>query len=142
MKAITDFIKLHFLPIAGVIGILISVVSFIYLKGYKASGKDSGNATVVQNQVVMLDSIASFSRRMTSIEVKLGSVIEKQGEAKTAYNSLRLVVLDMASKTQGMTIDQFKQYMESVPELKKNMMFNQVYQPVQIPFIFTLSQTP
>ena len=141
MKRITDFIKLHFLPIAGAIGVIFSACMWLFTQGYKASGKDSGNATVVTNQVVMLDSIASFSRRMSSIEVKLGSVIEKQVEAKSAYNSLRAVVLDMASKAPGMTIQQILDYSNSIPELKKNSMINQV----QIPYkneslILTLRQ--
>ena len=115
--------------IGGVMAI-VTVASVIYAQGIKSERKDSGNTTIVTNQVVMLDSIASFSRRMTSIEVKLGSAIEKQVEAKSAYNSLRAVVLDMASKAPGMTIQQILDYSNELPTLKKNLLLNEV----QIPY--------
>lgn len=142
MKKIIDFIKTHFLPIAGAIGILFSVVTWVYVRGYKASNKDSGDSIVVQNQVVMLDSMNSFSRQMQIVKVELGTISEKQTEAKNAYNSLRLVVLDMASKAPGMTIQQILEYSNSVPELKKNMLFNQIpYRRDTTPYSFTYLST-
>ena len=47
---------------------------------------------------------------------QISTVIEKQDETKTAFNSLRAIVLDH----QATTIEEFKKLNNEVPELKKN----------------------
>jgi hypothetical protein len=113
---------------------IVAVVSFIYAAGIKSERKDSGNVKIISDISVIKDSINSISTQLRPIKDQLSNVAEKQVESKNAYNALRLVVLDMASKSPGMTIDQFKQYMESVPELKKNLMLNQLYLQNPIPY--------
>jgi hypothetical protein len=105
---------------------VVSVVTFVYAIGVKSERKDNSNMTIVSDIRVIKDSIVSISGQIKPIRDELSVLSNNQAEAKTAYNSLRLVVLDMASKAPGMTIEQFKQYIENMPELKKNSMLNQL----------------
>ena len=115
-KAFLDSAKGY---IAGVMAIL-GAASFIFALGIKSERKDSGSKAVV-------DSIASFSKEIrlvrkdvNQLTVEVGVVIEKQTDQKVAYNSLRLVVLDLVKREPGMTLEQFQQYLENTPILKKN----------------------
>ena len=108
---------------------LVAVVSFIYAAGIKSERKNSSNLTIVSDIRVIKDSIVSISGQIKPIRNELNVLSERQLESKNAYNSLRLVVLDMASKAPGMTIEQFKQYIENTPILKKNSMLNQLILP-------------
>jgi hypothetical protein len=105
---------------------VVAVVSFLFALGVKSERKDSGNAIVVADIKVIKDSINSISKQLYPIKDQLINITEKQTEAKVAYNSLRLLVLDIKSKEPGMTIDQFRQILESTPELKKKGLTNQI----------------
>jgi hypothetical protein len=105
---------------------VVSVITFVYAIGVKSERKDNSNMTIVSDIRVIKDSIVSISGQIKPIKDELLVLSDRQLEAKNAYNSLRLVVLDMASKAPGMTIEQFKQYMENTPILKKNSMLNQL----------------
>jgi hypothetical protein len=108
---------------------VVAIVTFIYAAGIKSERKNSDNLTIVSDIRVIKDSIVSISGQIKPIRNELNVLSERQLESKNAYNSLRLVVLDMASKAPGMTIEQFKQYIENTPILKKNSMLNQLILP-------------
>jgi hypothetical protein len=113
--------------IAAVIGLAGSVYGFSvwnYNRGVKATTEQSIDASfkveVLTAIKVMKDSVATFSPMLRTVIVNQGDMIEKQDEIKGAVNGLRGVVLDHVAKDKAMTIEQFKQYMEAAPEVKKN----------------------
>jgi hypothetical protein len=71
---------------------------------------------IKESQKVALDSIISISRQIQPLRALPDRIDEQKG----AINGLRTVVLDHVSKDKAMTIDQFRQYMETAPEVKKN----------------------
>jgi hypothetical protein len=89
MKRITDFIKLHLLPIAGTIGILISVVSWIYVKGYKASGKDSGNITIAIDVKTIKDNQGKMNLKLDSLIFNLDKTNTKLDAYSESHNALQ-----------------------------------------------------
>ena len=89
MKRFTDFIKLHFLPIAGAVGILLSVVSWIYVKGYKASGKDSGNTAVIVDVRTIKENQDSMILRLDRLIISQGKTNEKLDAYAAAHNALQ-----------------------------------------------------
>ena len=107
----------YFMAIAG-------VVSFIFALGIKSANKDNQSVKMELNQQVILDSLKSLSNQVQPLKIEFKTLnenfVESRNETKKAFNGLRSVVLDYISKTPGMTIEQFKQYMESTEELKKN----------------------
>jgi hypothetical protein len=115
--------------IATLIGLGGSVWAFSewsFNRGVRATTEQSIDASfkveVLTAIKVMKDSVATFSPMLRTVIVNQGDMIEKQDEIKGAVNGLRGVVLDHLGKDKAMTIDQFKQYMEAAPEVKKNSM--------------------
>lgn len=119
---------------SAIIGGVISVVTLtgiVYGAGMKKANKEN-HSLQVENKVDNLakefrkfnisDSIRheGLTDTLAYLSTSIRKVAEKQEEAKEAYNSLRNVVLDHVSKDKSMTIEQFKNYIESAPELKKN----------------------
>jgi hypothetical protein len=115
--------------IAALIGLAGSVYGFSvwnYNRGVKATTEQSIDAqfkTEVLTAIkVMKDSVATFSPMLRTVINNQSEIAEKQEDVKGAVNGLRGVVLDHISKDKAMTIEQFKQYMEAAPEVKKNSM--------------------
>jgi hypothetical protein len=122
IKRIFDIIKTY----SGYFFAVAAIVSFIFTLGVKSERKSSSN-------LVVIDSIASFSKEIRAVRVDVNKVMVDQVaakdasiEAKNAYNSLRVIVLDLVKKQPGMTFDQFQQYIEGSPELKKKNFTNQI----------------
>ncbi len=101
-----------------IIGIVPSVYGFNKFMESRTISKyvdQTDKTDIMKTQSIILDSLKSISDKMEVLLI----LPEKIEEQKSAYNALRGVVLDYISKDKYMTIDQFKNYMESTPELKK-----------------------
>jgi hypothetical protein len=112
--------------LVAVISAVSTLAMVIYNKGKADATKDNIDTAfkveVLTAIKVMKDSVATFSPMLRMVIVNQGDMIEKQDEIKGAVNGLRGVVLDHLGKDKAMTIEQFKQYMEAAPEVKKNSM--------------------
>lgn len=95
-------------------------INFIYKKAYEKAQEDSKNILIEQDVKEIKNTTDSILIAVKSQSVKINEISTKQEETKEAYNALRSTVLDHLGKDKSMTIEQFKQYMESTPELKKN----------------------
>lgn len=110
------------------------VTNALLINGKKAVDKYKtglGNDSLIQNQVEMKSDIKSIqgavslqNQHWTEFTNELKELKQNMVESKNAYNGLRTVVLDHTKKSPGMTLDEFKNYMETAPELKKNDLYN------------------
>jgi hypothetical protein len=132
MEVILKYLKVIAEAWKGILAIggIITVVATLAVKDAEKNRKLN---ILVDTQKIIVDSIGSFSRQMQPMKIEIGQIKDGMVEYKNAYNGLRQVVLDHTGKTPGMTIEQFKLYMESTPELlKKNDSYNYLYIPPMV----------
>lgn len=95
--------------------------NFIYKQAYKKAQEDSKNIMIEQDVKDIKTTTDSILIAVKRQEVKINDIVLKQDEQKEAYNGLREQVVRHISKDKSITIDEFRQLLESAPELKKNL---------------------
>ena len=120
---------LKYLILSGKIaGAITSVVLMAYgfYSWSKKQGVDEATANIKEvsyegkiDRLIVADSLKTIT--LQELINNQNEMIVKQEEQKNAYNSLRIVVLDIA-KNQKVTLDQMQQYIESTPVLKKKLL--------------------
>ena len=108
----------------GYIGIVAGTVTTLY--GFYSWSKGQGAKETLDSEfknemLQMRDSVNLYMPMIRNISDRQDEILFKQDEQKEAYNALRAAVMDHISKDKAMTIEDFRRYLESVPELKKNL---------------------
>jgi hypothetical protein len=119
MKKLFDIIKLYWGYIATVAAIagsawgLKSDIEKKAIKEYSGQVKEISYEGKI-DKLIVSDSLKTIT--LEELKASQSEILAKQDETKTAFNSLRSVVLDH----QATTIEEFKKLNNEVPELKKN----------------------
>jgi hypothetical protein len=126
LKAFLDGLKTYW----GYVAVLSTILAVAYAKGVESQAAKSSTevisiqADMAKDLKVIKDSIAGFSDQLQPVKSDIKDFKSYLRDSKNAYNGLREVVLDHTQKSPGMTLDQFKKYIESAPELKKNFYYS------------------
>jgi hypothetical protein len=69
--------------------IIVSAITFVYTKGYKASGKDSGNAAVIVDVKTIKENQDSMLLRLDRLIISQGKTNTKLDAYAAAHNALQ-----------------------------------------------------